>query len=544
MKKGKIRIIMLCFVFCLCFFKNSTLFAQEVEDTNLEQTAKDTEQEMQEEKTEILNMIEECFSDMKKVLISIDQKEKKVKEQEEFEKYPAIRLNVDTPFFGFISMVDNKLKIMKDVSTLDVAKGYSIKDVLNKKTIKLPDVSFGSIVVTTREVAINEEMSYEDASLTLLRVMEYTTQVHSAEEFLDYQINKTFRGYIDKEKSDKIEEIKTKNDKIASDILATDKQLTYLSIMQYDSTILQDYMTRYHALSSQNKSINTRVKDVLMSEETLIELQKETIALEGDLLNLSTEVNNSYKEAIENIDEKKILLALKENLTEKRDKVEEYIDNSTKTKDIEQEEELPVINEIADQEVAEEEKNQEVITKYEVTSKQTLDYMNLALDTIDEKIETFIGTQEETLPKQEENETNETSEENINKIEVTGIEVKEFTKEEKMALVEDLYKIYVEFLQKENQFYLDNTNFLLKDTTDKISDLTGKTKENILSYMKYMYHELPDKLEGYINQNNRSSNIELEELSNCLVEELKTIVEVNTNINQFYQEMIEEELKS
>ena len=407
MKKGKIRIIMLCFVFCLCFFNHSTLFAQEVEDTNLEQTVEDTEQEMQEEKTEILNMIEECFCDMKKVLISIDQKEKKVKEQEEFEKYPAIRLNVDTPFFGFISMVDNKLKIMKDVSTLDVAKGYSIKDVLNKKTIKLPDVSFGSIVVTTREVAINEEMSYEDASLTLLRVMEYTTQVHSAEEFLDYQINKTFRGYIDKEKSDKIEEIKTKNDKIASDILATDKQLTYLSIMQYDSTILQDYMTRYHALSSQNKSINTRVKDVLMSEETLIELQKETIALEGDLLNLSTEVNNSYKEAIENIDEKKILLALKENLTEKRDKVEEYIENSTKTKDIEQEEELPVTNEVADQEVAEEEKNQEVITKYEVTSKQTLDYMNLALDTIDEKIETFIGNQEETLPEQEANETND-----------------------------------------------------------------------------------------------------------------------------------------
>lgn len=91
---------------------------------------------------------------------------------------------------------------------------------------------------------------------------------------------------------------------------------------------------------------------------------------------------------------------------------------------------------------------------------------------------------------------------------------------------------------------MDNTNYLLKDTTNKISDLTGKTNGDVLSSMKYMYLELPDQLELYINKNNRSSQLELKRLTNELKEELKTIVKVNIDVNQLYKKMLQEEMMS
>ncbi|MDO4282592.1 MAG: hypothetical protein Q4D02_03065 [Clostridia bacterium] len=532
MKRRKVLSVITFFLVCMIFLGNSYIFATVENSVSTEDKVIDNEtEERKAQKKEILNMIDECIKDMKTRLLAIENKEAKVKKQKEFENYPAIRLNVDTPVFGFISMVDSKLKIRKDVSTVDVANGYSIKDIVNKNKIKLPDITVGSIVVTTRDVSINENMSYEDASLTLLKMMTYMSQLDSAEEFLDFQINKTFKGYIDKEKSDKMNDIKNRNNKITSSLIELDKKITYLHIIKNDDEKLKEINTLYDEISSDNKSINVSVKDMLMSEESLLALQKKVIDLEGDLIELTTTVDQAYNTALSSIDEEKMLKSIREELVAKRDYIKKYINDSVYTKKIES------------QEKGKEEENSsdEIITRYEITSKNTLDYLNNSIASIDDKIAKYVKSDEK---EDETSKTNPISQEVANKNDVTNIEVKELTKEEKKNLSDEVYKIYIDFLAREDKFYLDNTNFLIKDTTNKISDLTGKTDGDVLSYTKYMYIELPGKLKEYINGHDMNSMRELKKLTNSLKNELVTIVDCNEKVTKLYNKMIQEELKS
>ena len=110
-------------------------------------------------KEELLVEINECVDEIKKELKIIDKTLEDLDKTEEYEKYPAVRLNIDTPFFGLNSMVDKKLKIKNDVSTVDVAQGYSIKNIINNMSMKLPDFEVGNIVVSTRDVKFDDTIS-------------------------------------------------------------------------------------------------------------------------------------------------------------------------------------------------------------------------------------------------------------------------------------------------------------------------------------------------------------------------------------------------
>lgn len=543
MKKEKVLLCIMSFLVVFVLLGNNNIFAEELEnmENNKEQTESIKKEDIEKEnrKKEILKMIDECLNEIRAKLVSIENKEAKVKKQKEFENYPAIRLNVDTPFFGFISMVDNKLKIRKDVSTVDVANGYSIKDIVNKNKIKLPDFTVGSIVVTTREVVIDDKMSYEDANLALLKIMQYISQLDSANEFLDFQINRTFRGYIDKEKSDNINDIKNRNNKMTSALIELDKKITYLHIINIDESTLSKIYQDYDKISLNNKSINTAVKDMLMSSETLTKLQKDITDTEKNLEKLTTTIDKEYEKALASIDEEKMLKSVKAELVKRRDSVKKYIDDSVYTKKINSND---VENKEKSQDIVDE-KNSEIITKYEVTSKNTLDYLNASISSIDEKITKYIKEDDE-IKTNDENKNQPVSQEVANKEDVTKIEVKELTKDEKKALTDDIYRIYNDFLTRENKFYLDNTNFLINDTTKKTSDLIGKTDGDILTSMKYMYIELPDKLKDYINNNNMNSKRELKRLTKNLKDELDTIVNSNVKVTELYEKMIQEELKS
>lgn len=549
MKKGEVLLCIISFIFCIMLFGN-TAFAQDIGNdiiNNDKQVEENNKEDLEKEnrKKEIIKMIDECLDEIRSKLMDIENKEAKVKKQKEFENYPAIRLNVDTPVFGFISMVDNKLKIRRDVSTVDVANGYSIKDIVNKNKIKLPDFTVGSIVVTTRDVAIDEKMSYEDANLALLKIMQYISQLDSANEFLDFQINRTFRGYIDKEKSDSINDIKNRNSKITSSLIELDKKVVYLHIIKIDDNTLKEINQNYDNISLKNKNINTSVKDMLMSQDTLGKLQKDIIKEEEDLTKLTKTIDKEYDNAINKIDVEKMLKAMKEELTLRKDAVKKYIDDSVYTKKIDSSDEEN--NDNKKQENIEDKSN-EIITKYEVTSKNTLDYLNSSIATIDEKIAKYTNLNKDKTENEtnidDENKDKPISQEVANKEDVTKVEIKELTKEEKKVLTDEIYRIYNDFLSRENKFYLDNTNFLINDTTKKTSDLIGKTDGDILSYMKYMYIELPDKLKDYINSNNMNSKRELKKLTKSLQKELETIVNSNVKVTKLYNEMIQNELKS
>lgn len=530
MKKRKSLYVVLIFLVCVIMLKNNYILAEDDTDSFSEELVDAKLDEIEIKKKEILNMISECIKEMKTKIVFIETKEAKIKNQKEFENYPAIRLNIDTPVFGIISMVDNKLKIRKDVSTVDVANGYSIKDVVNKNKIKLSDFSVGSIVVTTRDVEIDENMTYEEASMTLLKIMQYMSQLDSADEFLDYQINRIFKGYIDKEKIDKINDIKTRNDKVTASLASLDKKLTLLSIIKNDEEKLKEVTKSYNEIVSKNKNINTSVKDVLMTSENLSKLQKDAIELEGKVVELTENIDSEVESAIDAVDEEKMLKSIKEDLVTRRDDVEKYIENAVSTNEEEEKE----VNE---------EGTKNIVINYDVTSKNTLDVLNNYISSIDDKILKYVIV-EENNKDENTKKTEDISQEIANKKEVTNIEVKELTKDEKKALVEEIYQVYVNFLTKENKFYLDNTNFLINDTTSKLSKLAGKTNKYVLSYMKYMYIELPTSLKSYVNSTNMSLKTDLNKLTENLKAELIKIVEVNENITKLYNKMIEEELKS
>ena len=83
------------------------------------QEEKNTNEE--KDKEEILKLITSYLENIEKKLNGIDNKIEYVKKQEEFEYYPAIRLNIDSPFFGMNSIIENRLRIKRDISTSDVA---------------------------------------------------------------------------------------------------------------------------------------------------------------------------------------------------------------------------------------------------------------------------------------------------------------------------------------------------------------------------------------------------------------------------------------
>ena len=537
MKKVK-NLAVIAILLMVIIFNNIYILATDEEnivsnDVNIEEN-----EEIKQQKAKVLDMINECIKTMKTKLIAIDNKEKKAKSQKEFENYPAIRLNIDTPFFGFIAMVNNKLKIRNDVSTVDIAQGYSIDYIINKNKIKLPDFKVGSIVVTTREVTIDENMSYEDATVTLLKIMQYMSQIDSANEFLDYQINKTFKGYIDKEKSEKIQDVKNRNQKIITKLNELDEKIIYLHIINNDEKKLKEIVDEYDKISAKTKEINIDSNDMLMSNETLTSLQKEVILLESELIEFEEEIQEEYEKGISSVNIEKMLKNIKKELEKRRDEVEDYIDDSTYTKKIENE------NKNKETKTDDQNASEEIITKYEITSKNTVEYLDTLIESIDEKISKYEKKKDdkniEEIPKTDD----PIDQEVANKTEVTGIEENQLTKEDKIEVINEVYKIYQEFLTRENKFYLDNVNFLIDDTTKKIADLTGKTDGDFLEYMKYMYIELPDKLKEYLNNYNMNSINEVDELKTNLKNELENIVKSNIGVNKLYKEMIEEELKS
>ena len=91
---------------------------------------------------------------------------------------------------------------------------------------------------------------------------------------------------------------------------------------------------------------------------------------------------------------------------------------------------------------------------------------------------------------------------------------------------------------------------LLKDSNDKVSSIIAEidsgieVKNDIFEYTKYVYIDLPNNLTKYINENSMNSIMELNNLINLLVNQLKDLSSKNTNITKMYDDMITEILKS
>lgn len=480
------------FVFAfLAIFSFSVCFANENKEENQDENI---------DKQELILVINDCVNEIKNNLKEMDKVLEQLDKTEEYEKYPAIRLNIDTPFFGLGAMVDQKLKIKNEVSTVDVAKGYSIKDITNNMSIKLPDFKVGNIVVSTRDVKFDDNISIEDAKTSILKLVQYISQTKNTNELLNKRINHVFEGYIPKEKSDKMNSLNNKLVEISNNIISKDEDILTITLISNDETS-KEIVSKYYDINNRIYNLEKTLDDVLLSKEELESIEKESINLELESLEYLKKVNKEKDKITNELNIEVLLNNTMEALKNKKISLDEYVSKSF----------TYLEDSLNDQdEINSDEK--EKIQQYEITSKYIIDYEQTLLNNLDDKIKYYIPTN---------------TDENIN-------EVKTISDDEKKSLLRDVIKLYNDFVSKENKFYLDNLNYILRDTTYKLSKLPEYTDAKTVKDVKYIYVSLPEEIDDLLDEYNSKSTLQTEALTNSLKDRLLRIVDSNIQVNMEY----------
>lgn len=523
MKKIKFLFIALAFIISASNVENLVIAAEnEGEQIQEESKTTLTEAEINEQKKEILSSINGYLDEINHNIKRIDEKVENTKRQDEFEYYPAVRLNIDTPLFGMVSAVENKLRIKKDVSTTDVANRYSIRNVVENRKIRLPDGYVAGMVVSTKEVEISENLSLAELKLILVRCIQYDSQVDAVEDFVDVQINKFFKDYIAEEKKNNIKDVKERTTKVNRNIEEISDKIYKMSFIGVD---VGDYITQYNTVVKEIYDINNKSKNTLMSNVELTELMKNSLTNEANVLDLKTAIDDAYETAVTNMNYLTVLNSLKATYEGKRDRIKVYLDNSTTEKE--------------EATTGESNTKLTVIKNYSVTSENTEEYLDKIIEDIEKKIETYNKEQEELKNANATDNVTESKEKKETDI-----------FEENKLKLDELFGKYKEALNREYKFYTNNVNMLLNDSNSKMTSIIGQIDSNIVidnsifNYTKYVYIDLPKNLSSYLEKNNMGSSLEMNNLNGLLFDELETLVQTNMNIKKMYDEMNKELLKS
>ena len=526
-------LVIISLLFVICMFISSTN-AQE-----LESIVNESEIEL---KKNALDSINKSLEEIKQELTKIDTKLNNIKEKDEYVNYPAIRLNIDTPIFGLTSVCEQKLKINSEVSTTDIAGGYSIKDIVKNNSLKVPSFSVGSIVVITRDITFDENISLSDANTCILKLMQYIEQSKSVNEFLDTQITKIYSQYIPKEKANRIDTLNDKIDNIKENINKLDKEIIKLNITNLNNEKYNKFLSTYIEINNNVYNYEKVLKNVLISDENLAEYEKKVLDLESEYIVLGLCLTDTNLYMVDQYDIEMMFTLLRKDLVARKDSIEKYIANSVTQKNIEN---IENTNNETQENVDKNVNNQtaiEEITNYNVNSKEIIDELNKKIETLDAKIVQVLG--QAVLDKIKGINNEEISEEVINKSEVANIVTKELSIDEKNALLDEMYNLYKEFLKSENTFYLNNTNLLLKDTTTKVTSLSEYTDYNMISDIRYIYLELPNELEKDLNLYDLNNVIEIRLFTSNITEKINKLVGINKVVSEEYNKKMSEDIKN
>lgn len=472
-------------------------------------------------KNEIIKLINECLDNIDVKIKEIDKKIENTKKQEEFAYYPAIRLDIDAPMFGMTSIVDNKLRIKKDIATTDVASRYSIKDIVKNRKIRLPESYIGSIVVSTKEISIDEKMTIAQAKLTLIKTIQYLSQVNSTSDYVDTEINSIFRDYINADKKSAISEIKDRNDKLTKVLIELSDEIRVMGLLGNDVSKEKE---TYDKISNELYEINKVLKNSLITESELSELKKKSVAAEADVLDAQTSIQKTYENAVVNMDYSVLLENIEKQYENKYNNMKLYIDSSKK--------------EVVDAKT----KEKTTIVNYEVTSQTTLDFL-------DTKVKDYKAKVKKDKAENKE-ETTSTSNEEKRLTNAQKEERRKAKLEENKEKIDELYSEYKDVLNREYKFYTNNINMLINDCNTKMTYVVGQIEsgidvdDEIFNYTKYIYIDLPTNLNDYIDKNNLKSNLELSNLIVQLRNELKELSNVSNKVNVMYDKVVEETSES
>ena len=229
------------------------------------------------------------------------------------------------------------------------------------------------------------------------------------------------------------------------------------------------------------------------------------MSLELETLNYLRNVNTEKEKLISDLDVNLLLNNTNNILKSKKDELDEYVKNSV----------TPANINLEDKETSNEDASQSKslnVANYTVTSKYIIDYEKNLLNNLEDKIKYYIPQNDDQ----------------------NNIEVKVISDDEKQSLLQDVLKLYEDFTMKENKFYLDNLNYLLRDTTYKLSKLPEYADVNTVKDLKYIYINLPDDIDTLLDMYSTKSLIQTEVLTKELSSRLLKLVKSNSNINIEY----------
>ena len=568
------------------FFNFSSVYCtgpSEIEDDNIVENElsnlKDNTTDIENQnakKDELLKIIKELVQTLANEIKGFDDKINDIRSTDEYLNYPAIRLNIDTPLFGLNSIVENKLKITKDVSANDIANAYSIKSIIKIGSILLPDTKLGLLVISTKEVKFDDNISLNDANSAISKLIQYEKTLKNIDTFIDDQINKFFKGYIPKDKKQNIENISVRLNRLGTLLQEQDIKLLkieIISISDENSKTYEETLKEFENLSGEMKKERKEIQNMLLSYYDITDIQKRLIDAEINMSTYSKKLDD-YLDENKSFNELEMLSLLKDILTSRKDKIEKYIDNATLVTEIsKQSDEFESNMQISKQEnddtsienkVDSTDKNltQDVVENksdnelegtqfevsteekkvYDITYSNILDELESCILKVDEKIKEYESKSSDTDNTKQLQDGDETITKDDDKIEDSKAENEIADRKEK--LLGEMILVYKEFLAKENKFYTDNMNLLLQNTTNVISDLAKYTTSELTSDMKYIYLSLPDKLENNLENTNLNLNIELKELSNNLHKEIIELVNLYVKVERLYDELEVDDIKA
>lgn len=465
-------------VICLMFNATKVYATNNIIDNDIMLNIKKEEQTKKVTEAQF-SSIEKILEYINKEIKSIDEKIVLARDIDEYKTYPAIRLNIDTPYFGIASIVNAKLKIRDGVSTVDIATGYGIRNITNKKTIKIPTFEVSNIVVITRDVNLNKNMTYADAQTSIFKLLDYLTQVKDVNKFVDKQLKNIVQGYFSKEKVEAINNIKLEIEEIEENLDFVLSELSYISaITENDVTEDLNTLSKYN---TDITAIEDLIKDIHTSSKKLNEIYTDINTMNNDVKLFRFNVNKKYLEVINNINLEQAIYLINSNMNLELNYLQKYIDNSKI--DLTEEEILDVVEVPVQENTIEDTTNEtdmakiakeEYIEVYKIASESIFQSMKKDLDKANKILEDVthhnlaLAEQEAKLAENPELELTEKLEKLNSK-----------------EIIDELLKIYIGFLNKENVFLTENAKVNITDIK-KMQDINITTFADI----EYIYINL------------------------------------------------------
>jgi hypothetical protein len=463
---------------------NSTLIYVEGEDIiNDSSTQKITDSQYINKVTDAeYDSIQKILEYISKEIKNIDEKIVTSKTLPEYGKYPAVRLNIDTPYFGIFSIINSKLKVRNGVSTVDIASGYSIRNIINKKTIKLESFEVSSIVVITRDLKIDKNMTSADAQTCIFKLLDYLGQTKSVNKFLDKQLTAMIKGYFSKEKNTEIYDINEKVKEIDENLGYCLNELSYINALT-ENDITEDISTLYK-YKDEILSIKSNLKSVLISQTKLDEINESITKINEEIKLFRFNVNKKYLEVSNNIDLEKSVHLVNLKMNNELVYLQNYIDKSK----------IEIVDQSANN----------IATLKDGTENTTLGSSEVTAQANEKKYEEVYKVASEAIlqnMRSDVDKVNVILDKITKNNALTDEQLQTVEKLDKKQTADELLRIYIGFLNKENVFLTENAKINITEIK-KSTELNIKSVEDV----EYIYINISDIL-THISDNFESNSV-------------------------------------